>query len=151
MRTKATAPASSQALDLDALYGHSSQPRSVKFGDQVYELRSLDAFGPLELMQFQRLVSAMRKLPRELMAAMNAGQAPAPKQKRQTEEMVKTVDNLVQFICPDLPLTNLPFAAKLQVINFFYRGTGTEATTSKKVTSRRTGAGSTRGSRTGTA
>ena len=24
---------------------------------------------------------------------------------------VKTVDDLVRFICPDLPLTNLPFAA----------------------------------------
>jgi hypothetical protein len=147
VRTKVPA-VSATSLDLDALYGQSAQPRHVTFGGQVYEIRSLDAFGPLELMQFQKLVSAMQRLPKDLMAAMDAGQVPAPKQQRQAEDMVRTVDRLVEFICPGLPLVNLPFAAKLNVINFFYKGAPTSP---KAAAPRRTGAGSTRGSRSGTA
>ena len=145
---KTAAPA---VLDLDALYGQAAQPRHIRFGDKAYELRSMSSFGPLELMQFQKLVAAMKKLPRDLMAVMNSSQAPTPKQQKQAADVVRTVDNLVTFMCPDLPLTNLPFAAKMNVINFFYKGAAADKDTSKKARSPRTGAVSTRGSRSGTA
>lgn len=94
-------------LNLEELFGQGKKLK-VLWGEGEYELLRPAAFGARDTV---RLNSLRRKV--------NALQTLDELNDQQVQELEEALDGVLGLLCPNLPLKEMPFAARLQVLTFY--------------------------------
>jgi hypothetical protein len=99
-----------KALDLDELFGQ-ARALKVKWNGKEYELLQLEALGPKSISQFQ----ALQKKTQALQMVSISGEIT----DEQDREIVELFDQMLAMLCKDLPVKEMPFAAKSRTLEFY--------------------------------
>jgi hypothetical protein len=100
-------------LDLDELFG---QARAVKvrWKSQEYELLRMEGIDPKQAMRFQ-------KMQRKAMSLQNISADDFSDED--AEKLEELFDDMLKVLCKNLPLTEMPFLAKTNIIMFYVEET----------------------------
>lgn len=99
-----------KVLDLDALFGQARTVK-VKFGGKKYELVRVEALGPRAISQFQKLQKKSNQLQMKNLDGEISDQ--------QETDIIALFDQMLGMLCQDLPLSEIPFAAKARTLEFY--------------------------------
>lgn len=99
-----------KALDLDELFGQARAVK-VKWSGKEYELVRIEALGPKSISRFQGLQNKTSQLQ---MLSLNADIT-----DEQDKEIIDLFNEMLLMLCKDLPVLEMPFAAKSKCLEFY--------------------------------
>jgi hypothetical protein len=101
-----------KVLDLDELFG---QARAVKvrYAGKEYELLRMEGISPKQAWKFQNLKQRANAL-QQLGAELAEGDA---------DELNDLMKEMLQILCAELPLGEMPFLMRLRVLTFYIEET----------------------------
>lgn len=98
-----------KVLDMDELFGQ-METIKVKWQGLKYELLRMDGISPKQAVQFQKLQSR---------ANMLATASDKASEEKDAEELEALVNEMLKILCVTLPVNELKFGMKMQIIQFY--------------------------------
>ena len=99
-----------KTLDLDELFGQ-ARAIKVKWGGRFYELVRLEALGPKPISRFQALQEKASNLQKISLDGEITDE--------QDQQIIELFDEMLKMLCKELPVSQIPFAAKSKVLEFY--------------------------------
>jgi|CXWL01.1.fsa_nt_gi hypothetical protein len=99
-------------LNLDELFGQSNSVK-VTQGGRDYELMRIEALGPKQAVQLQKMqkkADGLKLLNEEMT-------------DQQALDMESTFDDMIRMLCPDFPIGEITFLMKMRILTFYMEQT----------------------------
>lgn len=105
-----------RSLDLDEILGQ-SKTLVVKWQGREYELIQMDGITPKKSLAFQKMMAKVHKL----QAPQEDADISPEEEERLGNELERLVNQSLLLICSDLPVEDIPFGRRMQILTFYYR------------------------------
>lgn len=106
-----------KVLDLDQLFGQAKAVK-VKWEGEMHELLRLEAISPKQAMKFNQLYLRAGKLQQALQSKTGDELSDAD-----VDEVQAVFDEMLGMLCATLPLKEIPYMAKSQIMVFYMEQT----------------------------
>jgi hypothetical protein len=96
-----------KVLNLDELFGEARAVK-VRWQEKEYELLRMEALGPRQANEFERLGQKAKNL--QVQSEMSDDQA---------EKIDELFTAMIRMLCADFPVSDVPFMAKMRMVQFY--------------------------------